>query len=116
MFKTRTVNFRIPGESVINDFGEEISSYSNEVVSGCLLSPISSEDMVFPNVRQDKTTVRVDLPKIFLKSVSNAELTFENTNSYLDGRKFKVVGNTVGFMPENTPGRWNRFIFAEEIA
>jgi hypothetical protein len=116
MFKTHTVNFRIPGEPVINDFGEEVSEYSNEVVSGCLFSPISSEDMIFPKVQQDKTTVRIDIPKTFLKSLSNAELTFENTNSYLDGRTFKVVGNTVGFMPENTPGRWNRFIFAQEIA
>lgn len=116
MFITHSFIFEVPDGHSFTEFGEEIIGLSQVVVDGCLYAPVSTSDLDFPNIRDDKTTIRIDLPKTFTDSLKNAEVVFEGTGSSLDGRRFTVVGDSGSFMVENTPGAWNRFVIVQEVS
>ncbi|TNU89046.1 hypothetical protein FIC87_12665 [Eggerthella lenta] len=53
-------------------------------------------------------TVTVHLPKAYKASVAGCE--FE-----ILGRRYRVEGDPVGYMPELTPGRYNRRVTARRV-
>lgn len=116
MFSTHSFIFSVVSdEPVFNDWGEEIFPKEDIIVDGCLYSPISSDDLQYPDVNRDSTIMRIDLPKTFSRSLSNSTVFFADTNTSLDGREFKVIGDSGNYMAENTPGNWNRYVTCEEI-
>lgn len=115
MFITHSFDFENVESSYFSDYGEEVFTTTTETVDGCLYSPVSTEDNDFPDFNRDRIVMRIDLPKSFTKSLSNSKVKFENTNSFLDGKSFKVIGDSGSYMVSNTPGNWNRYITCEEI-
>lgn len=115
MFFTYSVNFKIPSGSTFNEYNEEVPVVVDKVVDGCLISPRSSDDLVFPFVNTEENEIRIDIPKSCVDNLSNAIVDFVNTGSIYDGRVFKVIGDSSFLMPENTPGDWNRYIFLREV-
>lgn len=116
MFSTHSFKFSIPSEeSIFTEYGEEIFPTEEVFVDGCLYSPVSTEDLVYPDVNRDSTIMRIDLPKTFSRSLSNATVFFADTNTSLDGKEFRIIGDSGNYMAENTPGNWNRYVTCEEI-
>lgn len=114
MFKTNAFIFRTPGDSTTNEFGEEIIEMEEELVEGLLYSPMSTADLPYPSIRHDRIAIRIDIPKTYTKSLANSEIVINGTDTFLDGRIFKVVGDSGSYIAENTPGQWNRFITVQE--
>lgn len=91
------------GEPVVKDVPETIDDvlWSQPADDGSRLPdgtrPLGTED-----------TVTIHLPKTYAGSVAGCE--FE-----IRGGRYKVEGDPVGFMPELTPGRWNRCVTARRV-
>jgi hypothetical protein len=79
-------------------------------VADCLIAPIAEPVSAREQqaMHQNKDQVRIHLPKDCTDDVSDSELTW-------DGKVFRLDGDSVVFMAENTPTRWNRYFRAEAI-
>ena len=109
MFATVDLIFKIPSVGTVSSLGEQTHATMNVLVKGCLYSPVSSDDRTFPHINHDRTVMRVDLPKEFTASLANASVE-------IVGRIFKVQGDSGSYMPGNTPGNWNRFVYIVEVS
>ena len=80
-------------------------------VEDCLIAPITEPIGVRENqaVDQSRDQVRIHLPKTFTGDVSNSEVDY-------DGKTFRLDSDSVKFMDENTPTRWNRYFRAEVVS
>lgn len=88
-----------------------VSTSVDMVVPDCLIAPIIEPASAREQqaMSQNKIQVRIHLPKAFDADVSNSEVTWA-------GKIFRVDSDSVVFMPENTPTRWNRYFRAEFVA
>lgn len=57
-------------------------------------------------MEQSRDQVRIHLPKLFTGDVSDSTVAW-------NGKLFKVDSDSVVFMAENTPTRWNRYFRGE---
>lgn len=57
-------------------------------------------------MEQSRDQVRIHLPKAYTGDVSDSNVAW-------NGKLFKVDSDSVVFMNENTPTRWNRYFRAE---
>lgn len=83
---------------------------TNIVVSDCLIAPISEPVTAREQqaMTQSRDQVRIHLPKVCTSDVSDSDITWNNKVFHLDS-------DSVVFMADNTPTRWNRYIRAECI-
>lgn len=81
------------------------------VVEDCLVAPISEPASAREQqaMAQDRDQVRIHLPKAFDGDISDSDVTF-------GGKTFHVDSDSVVFMADNTPTRWNRYFRAEMVA
>ena len=91
-----------------DDFNNPVTKIIKIVVDDCLVAPVTEPISAREQqaINQARDQVRVHLPKLFSGDVSAS--TFE-----YDGKTFTLDSDSVVFMPENTPTRWNRYLRAE---
>lgn len=90
--------------------GNAVPTTSNIVVNDCLIAPISEPSNAREQqaMEQSRDQVRIHLPKAYNGDVSDSDVTW-------DGKVFHLDSDSVVFMNDNTPTRWNRYIRAESI-
>lgn len=88
-----------------------INSTIDIVVDDCLIAPITEPTNAREQqaMSQSIVQVRIHLPKVFDADVSDSVVTF-------GGKTFRIDSDSVVFMNENTPTRWNRYFRAELVA
>lgn len=91
-----------------DDFNNPVTKIIKIVVDDCLVAPVTEPISAREQqaINQARDQVRVHLPKSFSGDVSAS--TFE-----YGGKTFTLDSDSVVFMPENTPTRWNRYLRAE---
>ena len=91
-----------------DDFNNPVTKIVKIVVDDCLVAPVTEPISAREQqaINQARDQVRVHLPKSFSGDVSAS--TFE-----YNGKTFTLDSDSVVFMPENTPTRWNRYLRAE---
>lgn len=79
-------------------------------VEDCLIAPITEPVSAREQqaIEQSRDQVRIHLPKAYTGDVSDSDVTYR-------GKVFHLDSDSVQFMNENTPTRWNRYIRAECI-
>lgn len=90
--------------------GNPVPSVTNIEVEDCLIAPITEPANAREQqaLEQSRDQVRIHLPKAFDGDVSDSDVVW-------DGKTFHLDSDSVVFMEENTPTRWNRYIRAEVI-
>lgn len=79
-------------------------------VEDCLIAPITEPATAREQqaMTQSKDQVRIHLPKAYTGDVSDSDVEW-------NGKTFHLDSDSVIFMNENTPTRWNRYFRAECI-
>lgn len=97
-------------ETDIDEMNNAINTASNIVVDDCLIAPISEPANAREEqaMKQSKDQVRIHLPKTCTDDVSDSEVTW-------GGKVFRLDSDSVVFMDDNTPTRWNRYFRAESV-
>lgn len=103
-----TITFATKVESGTDQFNNPTYTETDVEVDDCLVAPITEPTNIREQqaIEQSRDQVRIHLPKTCTDDVSNSEFTW-------DGKVFKVDSDSVVFMDENTPTRWNRYFRAE---
>lgn len=78
------------------------------VIDDCLIAPIIEPTSLREEqaMKQSRDQVRIHLPKTTTEDVSNSDVIY-------DGKTFHLDSDSVKFMDDNTPTRWNRYFRAE---
>lgn len=109
--KTITLDFMksVQG-SELDPFGNPIASVETVTVDGCLIAPITepTNHREEQAMQQGKDQVRIHLPKTFDGDVSNSDVEW-------GGKTFHLDSDSVIFMNENCPTKWNRYFRAEAV-
>jgi hypothetical protein len=97
-------------ESGTDEFNNPVYTTVDIEVDDCLIAPITEPTTAREQqaMEQSKDQVRIHLPKTYTGDVSNSEVTW-------DGKVFSLDSDSVVFMNDNTPTRWNRYFRAECI-
>lgn len=105
-----TLTFKLYTETSKDAMGNPVMAETNIDVDDCLIAPISEPSNAREQqaLEQSRDQVRIHLPKAFTGDVSNSEVVW-------GGKTFKVDSDSVEFMADNTPTRWNRYFRAEAI-
>lgn len=94
-----------------DEMGEPIVSWEPETIYDVLWSQGEGDSTGLPDGFRPlgtDDTVTVHLPKTYTASVAGCEFEF-------CGKRYKVEGDPAGYMPELTPGRWNRRVTARRV-
>jgi hypothetical protein len=93
-----------------DSFNNPTYTTSNVEVEDCLVAPITEPATAREQqaMEQSKDQIRIHLPKASTADVSDSELTW-------NGKVFHIDSDSVVFMDENTPTRWNRYFRGESI-
>lgn len=80
-------------------------------VANCLIAPIREPLPTHEQqaISQDRDRLRVHMPKTSTDDVSDSTVAW-------DGKNYMIDSDSTVFMPENTPGQWNRYYLAEAIS
>ena len=80
------------------------------VVDDCLIAPISEPTNAREQqaMEQSRDQLRIHLPKSFTGDISDSDIVW-------GGKRFHIDSESVVFMAENTPTRWNRYFRAEFV-
>ena len=91
-----------------DDFNNPVTEVIKIAVDDCLIAPVTEPVSAREQqaISQARDQVRVHLPKTFTGDVSASTFVY-------DGKTFTLDSDSVVFMPENTPTRWNRYLRAE---
>lgn len=95
----------------IDQMGEPVKVRKTEQVDNVLWHPTSGEGGGVSQMTRENSAVEqitIHLPKAYTKSVAGCLFV-------IDGQEFAVQGDPVGYMPENTPGDWNRPVYATRV-
>ncbi|MCD8211913.1 MAG: hypothetical protein LUC17_02680 [Oscillospiraceae bacterium] len=87
-----------------DEMGEPIVEWAAEELDNVLFSQAyENENYIIDGTRPDGTidTATLHVPKTFTDSLKNCEIEVQ-------GARWTVIGDGKGYMPENTPGPWNR--------
>jgi hypothetical protein len=103
---TLTFAKQVPGTS--DAMGNPVNTVTDIEVDDCLIAPITEPISAREQqaVEQSKDQVRIHLPKTCTDDISDSDVTW-------DGKVFHLDSDSVVFMADNTPTRWNRYIRAE---
>lgn len=102
-FKTKLEN----GRDELNNPTYDIIGVT---VSDCLIAPITEPASAREQqaMHQAKDQVRVHLPKTFTGEIGQSYFAYND-------KVFQLDSDSVRFMAENTPGRWDRYFRAESV-
>ena len=105
---TLTFHKEVPGAA--DAMGNPTTTTTDVVVDDCLIAPIAEPANAREQqaMEQSRDQVRIHLPKAFTGDVSDSNVAW-------DGKLFHLDSDSVVFMAENTPTRWNRYIRAEYV-
>lgn len=105
-----TVTFTKKVASGVDDLNNPTYTDTPVVVADCLIAPITEPSNAREQqaIDQSRDQVRLHLPKASTADVSNSTFVY-------NGKTFKVDSDSVLFMNDNTPTRWNRYFRAECI-
>ena len=80
-------------------------------VDDCLIAPITEPTSAREQqaMSQSRDQVRIHIPKAYDGDLSNSKVAW-------NGKVFTLDSDSVVFMNENTPTRWNRYFRAEHIS
>lgn len=103
IFKKQTAN----GTDAFNNPTHTVSEIS---VADCLIAPITepANAREAQAMQQSRDQIRIHLPKLYTGDVSDSDVDW-------DGKTFHLDSDSVKFMDDNTPGRWNRYFRAEVV-
>lgn len=103
---TLTFAKEVPGAP--DAMGNPVNTKTNIEVADCLIAPITEPATAREQqaMEQSRDQVRIHLPKAYTGDVSDSNVAW-------NGKLFKVDSDSVVFMDENTPTRWNRYFRAE---
>lgn len=93
---------------------DELNNPTGEIigifVDDCLIAPITEPATAREQqaMHQSKDQVRIHLPKKFVGDVSGSWVAW-------GGKIFHLDSDSVKFMAENTPTRWDRYVRAESV-
>lgn len=107
--KTTTLIFtKTVQGSEYDAFGNPLTSTVQISVDGCLIAPITepTSQREEQAMAQGKIQVRIHLPKTFDGDVSDSDVEW-------NGKTFHLDSDSVVFMDDNCPTKWNRYIRAE---
>lgn len=75
---------------------------TSEDVENVLVAPATTADIDgIARPEGDDTTLTLHFPKTYTASLRGCAVV-------VDGRRFEVAGDPMGYMEANTPGAWNR--------
>ena len=105
-----TLTFAKQTEASSDAMGNPINTTADIEVADCLIAPITEPASAREQqaMEQSKDQVRIHLPKAYTGDVSDSDVTW-------NGKVFHLDSDSVIFMDENTPTRWNRYIRAESV-
>lgn len=109
--KTTTLTFyKNTQGSELDPFGNPKTTKVTIEVAGCLIAPITepTSHREEQAMEQGKIQVRIHLPKTFTGDVSNSDVEW-------GGKTFHLDSDSVTFMNENCPTKWNRYFRAEAV-
>jgi hypothetical protein len=105
-----TVTFIKKVANGTDDLNNPTYTTQNVQVADCLIAPITEPSNAREQQAMDQSRdqVRIHLPKASTADVSDSTFVY-------DGKTFTVDSDSVVFMADNTPTRWNRYFRAECI-
>lgn len=105
---TLTFAKQVPGTP--DAMGNPVNTITNIDVADCLIAPPAEPLSLREQqaLEQSKDQVRIHIPKAYTGDVSDSDVAW-------DGKVFHVDSDSVVFMAENTPTRWNRYFRAEVV-
>lgn len=105
-----TVTFTRKVADGTDDLNNPTYGTEDVAIDDCLVAPIVEPQTAREQQAYDQSRdqVRVHLPKATTEDVSNSTFVY-------DGKTFTVDSDSVVFIEENTPTRWNRYFRAECI-
>lgn len=94
--------------STYDNFGNATESTSTITINDCLIAPVTEPTTKREEqaINQGKIQVRIHLPKTCTDDVSDSDVEW-------NGKTFHLDSDSVVFMNENCPTRWNRYFRAE---
>lgn len=97
-------------ETSTDEFNNPVYDIVGLTVADCLIAPITEPSNAREQqaINQMRDQVRIHLPKTFTGTVGNSYIAW-------NGKIFQVDSDSVIFMNENTPTRWNRYFRAESV-
>lgn len=108
LMKGMTVTFTKKVAAGTDDLNNPTYTTTDVDIDDCLIAPITEPATAREQqaMDQSKDQVRVHLPKTTTEDVANSSFVY-------DGKTFEVDSDSVVFMADNTPTRWNRYFRAE---
>lgn len=105
---TLTLIFKKKQEVDKDEFNNPVYELTPIVVEDCLIAPITEPTNAREKeaMTQSREQVRIHLPKTFDGDVSGSFVDY-------DGKCFRVDADSVVFMKDNCPTKWNRYFRAE---
>ncbi len=105
-----TLTFAKQSSTSTDDMGNAVMTTTDIDVEDCLIAPITEPANAREQqaLQQSRDQVRIHLPKAFTGDVSDSDVIW-------DGKTFHLDSDSVAFMNENTPTRWNRYFRAESL-
>ena len=96
--------------SGVDGLNNPIYATQDVVVDDCLIAPVTEPVSAREQqaIEQSRDQIRIHIPKASIDDISNSDVTY-------DGKVFHLDSDSVVFMNDNTPTRWNRYIRAECI-
>lgn len=93
-----------------DEFNDPTYTTSDITIEDCLIAPIIEPATAREQqaMEQSKDQVRIHIPKASTEDVSGSSVVW-------DGKTFEIDSDSVVFMAENTPTRWNRYFRAESV-
>jgi hypothetical protein len=108
LMKGMTVTFIKKVAAGTDDLNNPTYTTQSISIDDVLIAPITEPANARETqaLEQQRDQVRVHLPKATNQDISDSSFVY-------DGKTFKVDSDSVKFMDENTPTRWNRYLRAE---
>lgn len=105
-----TISFTKKVANGVDALNDPIYTTQNVTVDDCLVAPITEPTNAreAQAMEQSRDQVRIHIPKASSSDIGDSTFVW-------GGKTFKVDSDSVPFMNENTPTRWNRYFRGESI-
>lgn len=109
MIKGTTLTFKRKVKAGTDGMNNPVYNTENVTVDDCLVAPVvPSAAPEQQAMTQTRGQIEIHLPKTFSGDVGGSTVDWS-------GQTYRVDNSGAVYMPENTPGRWNRNFRAEVI-